>query len=141
MCALGGSDAGRTVEPIISKASKETATEILHGAGFEGHYKDFDGGYTVGFETFTENVDMTPRLKGLPNDSCQAPHWGYVMHGKLSYKIGEHETEIEAGEAFYVPAGPTLFTDAGSEVVFFSPTREWQQTIAKIRKQREAVFA
>ena len=40
-----------------------------------------------------------------------------------------------------VTAWSRWFTDAGSEVVFFSPTREWQQTIAKIRKQREAVFA
>jgi hypothetical protein len=141
VCAFGGTDAGRKTEPIISKASRDTASETLHGPGFEGHYEDFEGGYTVGFETFAEDVDMTPRLKGLPGDSCRAPHWGYVVQGKLTYKIGEQEKEIEGGEAFYVPAGHTLFSDAGSEVIFFSPTREWQQTIDKIAKQREAVFA
>lgn len=141
MCAFGGTDAGRKRELIISKASRETATETLHGHGFEGCYEDFEGGYTVGFETFTEDVDMTPRLKGLPNDSCQAPHWGYVVTGKLTYRIGEHETEIESGEAFYVPAGHTLLTDAGTEVVFFSPTREWHQTADRIGKQREGVVA
>ena len=141
MCAFGGTDAGKRLEPIISKASRETAPEILHGAGFEGRYEDFEGGYTVGFETFTEDVDMTLRLEGLPNDSCQSPHWGYVVQGKLTYKVGEQEMEIGGGEAFYVPAGHTLFTEAGSEVVFFSPTREWQRTMEKIGKQREAVFA
>jgi hypothetical protein len=141
MCAFGVSDRGRKAEAIISKASSETASDTLHGAGFEGHYDDLEGGYTVGFETFTEDVDMAPRLKGLPGDSCQAPHWGYVVQGKLTYKIGEQEKEIEGGEAFYVPAGHTLVTDAGSEVVFFSPTLEWQQTVDRIGKQREAVFA
>lgn len=113
-------------------ASRETASEALHGAGFEGRYEDFEGGYTVGFETFTEDVDMTPRLKGLPDDLCPSPHWGYVIRGKLTYKIGDRAEVIEAGQAFYVPAGHTLITDAGTELVFFSPTREWHQTVAMI---------
>jgi glyoxylate utilization-related uncharacterized protein len=121
----------------MPKASRETASESIHGAGFEGRYEDFEGGYTVGFETFTEDVDLTPRLKGLPDDSCQSPHWGYVVSGKLAYKIGGREEAIEGGEAFYVPAGHTLITDAGTEVVFFSPTREWKETIEKIGKNPE----
>ena len=119
------------------KASKETASETIHGAGFEGRYEAFEGGYTVGFETFGEAVDMTPRLKGLPDDLCPSPHWGYVAKGKLIYRIGEREEAIERGEAFYVPAGHTLLTEAGTEVVFFSPTREWRQTVEKIGKHPE----
>lgn len=141
MCAFGGTDAGRKTDPIISKASRDTASETLYGVGFQGSYEEFEGGYTVGFETFQDDVDMTPRLKGLPGDSCQAPHWGYVVQGRLTYRIGEQKMEIEGGEAFYVPAGHTLFSEAGSEVIFFSPTREWQQTVDEIAKQREAVFA
>lgn len=118
-------------------ASRETASEALHGAGFEGRYEDFEGGYTVGFETFTEDVDMTPRLKGLPDDLCPSPHWGYVIRGKLTYKIGDRAEVIEAGQAFYVPAGHTLITDAGTELVFFSPTREWHQAVAMIGKSPE----
>ena len=45
---------------------------------------------------------------------------------------------IEAGEAFYVPGGHTLISEAGSEVVFFSRTREWQQTVEKIGKRPPA---
>ena len=140
MCAFAFGGTNKAAR-IVSKASRETASGIVHGIGFEGRYEGFEGGYTVGFETFTEDVDMTPRLKGLPEDSCQAPHWGYVVEGRLTYKIGEHETEIEGGEAFYVPAGHTLFSEAGSEVIFFSPTREWQQTVEKIAKRPEAAFA
>lgn len=113
-------------------ASRETASESVHGAGFEGHYENFEGGYTVGFETFTDDVDMTPRLKGLPGDVCPSPHWGYVISGRLTYKMGDREETIEGGDAFYVPAGHTLITDAGTELVFFSLTREWQETVAAI---------
>lgn len=120
----------------MPKASRETASDSIDAAGFEGHYEDFEGGYTVGFETFVEDVDMTPRLKGLPDDLCQTPHWGYVLHGKLTYKSKDREETITEGEAFYVPAGHTLISDAGTEIVFFSPTREWQETIEKIGQGR-----
>lgn len=116
------------------KASRQTASETIEASGFEGHYENFEGGYTVGFETFTDDVDMTPRLAGLPDNRCQAPHWGYVVRGKITYKIGDRDEVIEGGEAFYVPAGHTLITDAGTELVFFSPTHEWQETIEKIGK-------
>jgi hypothetical protein len=36
-------------------------------------------GYRVGFTTFRQDMDATPLLKGLPNDMCQCPHWGYLM--------------------------------------------------------------
>jgi hypothetical protein len=119
----------------MPKASRETASESIHGAGFEGLYEDFDGGYTVGFETFTEDVDMTPRLQGLPGDRCPCPHWGYVVKGKLTYKHGYGDEIFAAGDAFYVPAGHTVVGEAGTELVFFSPTREWEETLEKISKQ------
>ena len=125
----------------MPKVSRDKASESLHGSGFEGHYEDFDGGYTVGFETFTEDVDMTPRLKGLPDDLCPSPHWGYVLTGKLTYRYGDHEDVVEPGEAFYVPAGHTLFSDAGTEIVFFSPTAEWRRTVAKIGRKPEGAPA
>jgi hypothetical protein len=31
----------------------------------------------VDFLTFREDFDATPLLKGLPDDQCQCPHWGY----------------------------------------------------------------
>ena len=37
--------------------------------------------------------DFTPVLKGLPDDLCQCPHWGYVLKGTLHlrYKDGREE--------------------------------------------------
>ena len=52
--------------------------------GYEGHFEHFDGGYTVGFETYGADADLAPFFKGLPNDQCQCEHWGYVVKGKVS---------------------------------------------------------
>lgn len=122
----------------MPKASRETATDSIDGHGFEGHYEDFEDGYTVGFETFTERVDMRPRLRGLPDDRCPCAHWGYVLKGRLIYMLSDRDEVIEAGEAFYVPPGHTLIGDAGTEVVFFSPTAEWHRTVERIGKPAEA---
>lgn len=116
----------------MPKASMLTASDAIDGSGFEGHYEDFDGGFTVGFETFSEDVDMTPRLRGLPGDACGSEHWGYVLKGSLTYRIGDHDEVFGGGDAFYVPAGHTLIARAGTEVVFFSPTAAWHDTIEKI---------
>ncbi len=125
----------------MPKASRQTASSSIDGHGFEGHYEDLEGGYTVGFETFTEDIDMTPRLSGLPGDTCASAHWGYVLKGKMTYRLGDHDEEFEGGDAFYVPPDHTLIAEAGTEVVFFSPSAEWHRTIDKIAKQPEGARA
>ena len=120
----------------MPKASRESASDSLEKAGLDAHYEDFEGGYTVGFETFTEDVDLTPHL---PDGLCHVPHWGYVVKGKLTYGIGDRDEAIEGGEAFYVPAGHTLKGDGGTEVVFFSPTREWREMLEALKKTPQPV--
>ena len=41
-------------------------------------------------------------FKGLPNDKCSRPHWGYVFKGRLTFDCGDHEEVFEAGDAFHV---------------------------------------
>jgi Cupin domain len=62
-------------------------------------------GYSVDFLTFRQDMDATALLRGLPNDQCQCPHWGYVIRGRLRYRVGDREEEFAAGDAFYLPAG------------------------------------
>ena len=51
----------------------------------KGHFEHFDGGYPVGFETYSADADLAPFFKGLPNDECQCEHWGYVVKGKVKF--------------------------------------------------------
>ena len=52
-----------------------------------------------------QDIDATPLLKGLPDDRCQCPHWGYVIKGRLTFRFADHEEVFEAGDAFYLPPG------------------------------------
>jgi len=118
--------------------SKDTASDTMKVEGYEGHYENFEGGYTVAFESFTQDSDPGEMFKGLPDDRCQCPHWGYVLKGKVSYKTADSEVTFEAGEAYYVPPGHTPVGHADSETVEFSPTKELQQTVAVVMKNMEA---
>jgi hypothetical protein len=119
--------------PKISRqdASKKTAIR-----GYEGAHDELEG-YTVVFETYSEDQDLAHYLKGLPDDRCQCPHWGYVLKGRLSYRFADHEETIEAGEAYYIPPGHTPIIYAGAEVVEFSPTDELRKTLEVVNRNAE----
>jgi len=78
-------------------------------------------GQNINFVHFNATIDSTPMLKGLPNDQCIAPHWGYVIKGEISFTTNGVEEIFKEGDAFYVPAGHTSAATAGSEYVQFSP--------------------
>jgi len=122
----------------MPKTSKEQATEHVEAEGFEGHYQEV-GGYTVGFERYTADADLAPLFKGLPDDRCQASHWGVVLKGKLAYVTADGEEEITAGQAYYVGPGHTPKIYAGTEVVEFSPTDELAQTLEVVSRNMEAM--
>jgi uncharacterized RmlC-like cupin family protein len=77
-------------------------------------------------------------LKGLPDDSCQCPHWGYVFKGKLTWRFGDRVEVCEAGDAFYAPPGHVPEAEAGSEFIQFSPTAELNETLAAMRANMQA---
>jgi mannose-6-phosphate isomerase-like protein (cupin superfamily) len=122
----------------MPKASKATASDSIQVEGYEGHFENFDGGYTVGFETYTADAVMADLLMRLPVDSCQCEHWGYVIKGKVSFKTADGEETFETGDAYYVGPGHTPVLYAGTEIVEFSPTKELQQTMEVIEKNMES---
>ena len=122
----------------MPKASKETASQSVQLEGYEGHFENFEGGYTVGFETYTQDADVGDLFKGLPDDRCQCPHWGYVIKGKVTFKNADGEETYETGDAYYAPPGHTPVLYAGTEVVEFSPTKELEETFEVVTKNMEA---
>jgi len=88
----------------MPKLSKIDAPDSMALEGYEGHFGELDG-YTVGFETYTADADLSPLFKGLPGDRCQCPHWGVVVKGKLEYRGVDGDIVVEAGEAYYVAPG------------------------------------
>jgi len=86
--------------------------------------------------------DLAPLLRGLPDDRCQCPHWGYVVSGKLTFRFADHDEVFEAGDAFYAPPGHIpVKHEPGSEAVFFSPAEELAKTDAVMMKNMQAMQA
>ena len=99
-------------------------------------------GYSAQFVTFREDIDGTPLMKGLPDDKCQCPHWGYVFKGAMTMRFGDHEEVFEAGDAFYAPPGHVpVKHEPGTEIIQFSPAEELGKTEAAIRQNMEAMQA
>ena len=79
-------------------------------------------------------------LKGLPNDRCSCPHWGYVLTGRVVFTFADCEEIHEAGDAFYVPPGHLVRVDAGTEYVQFSPADELHKISAVMEQNAKAMM-
>ena len=121
----------------MPKVSRESAQVADHGM-VEDRHGEIDG-YTVNFVTFRQDVDATPLLKGLPDDKCSCPHWGYVLKGRLTYRFADREEVFEAGDAFYLPPGHVPVAEAGSELVQFSPAAELRAVDAVMLENVQAM--
>lgn len=60
----------------MPKVSRDSAPQ-RQDAGPVVDLRDELDGYTVSFTSLLEDIDATPFMKGLPDDRCQCPHWGY----------------------------------------------------------------
>jgi Cupin domain len=120
----------------MPSVSRESGKFEDHGP-VEERWAEFDG-YNVSFVTFKEPVDSAPMLKGLPDDRCQCPHWGYVLQGKVTFSFADKEETYEAGDAFYAPPGHIPSHEAGTEYLQFSPADELHETAETIMKNMEA---
>jgi hypothetical protein len=124
----------------MPKVSRESAQVEDHGV-MEDRHDDIDG-YTVSFLTFREDIDATPLLKGLPDDRCQCPHWGYVVNGKVTIRYADREEVFEAGDAFYTPPGHVPVThEPGTEMLLFSPAEDLREVSAVMKKNLQAMQA
>lgn len=103
-------------------------------------FGDATGYGTLGAEYFTlaQGTDITPLLKGLKDDLCQSPHWGYVVNGALTvtYTDGSHEA-AETGDMFYWPPGHTVRADEDTDFVLFSPQHEHGEAMDQIQRNME----
>ena len=79
-------------------------------------------------------TDVAPLLKGLPNDSCPCPHWGYVVKGQLRVIYADREEVIRAGDLYYLPPGHTAIVEEDYEAVEFSPPAGHEQVLDVIKR-------
>jgi hypothetical protein len=100
------------------------------------------GEMTIAFERLSAGVETAPLFKGLPDDACQSPHWGYVISGRLRIvsTSGSEETLV-AGQAYYLPAGHNVIVEEDALLVEFSPTHERARTMEHAAQMMAAAGA
>ena len=124
----------------MAKVAKDTATGGGEFGPVTDRSEELEGGYTVNFVEFHADIDATPLLKGLPDDRCQCPHWGYVVKGSLTFRYADREEVFGAGDAFYTPPGHVpVKHQPGTEIVIFSPAEELNETNAVMAKNMQAM--
>ena len=122
----------------MPKVSKDSAT----GGGEFGPVTDRSeqiDEYTVNFTSFAADIDGAPLMKGLLDDRCQCPHWGYIVSGRMTFRYADGEEVFEAGDAFYTPPGHVPVVEAGTELVQFSPSEELKKTEEAMAKNMQAM--
>jgi mannose-6-phosphate isomerase-like protein (cupin superfamily) len=120
----------------MPKVSKQSAPQVEENPMVEDRNDDL-AGYTANFLTIRQDADLAPMLKGLPDDRCQCPHWGYVFKGRLTLRFADHEEVFEAGDAFYIPPGHAPKAVAGTEFLQFSPSEELHAVEAAITRNMQ----
>ena len=125
----------------MPKVSKATAYETIAMEGLDVRLENLEGGYSVCFESHTADADLAELFRGLPDDRCQLPRWGYVLTGRVTFRFADREETYEAGDAYYVPPGHTPVHHAGAELVEFSPTDMLGETIPVVMQNLQAAGA
>ena len=97
------------------------------------------GGMTIAFERINAGVETAPIYQGLPDDACQSPHWGYVIEGRLRIVStdGSQET-LDAGQAYYLPAGHNVVVEEDALLIEFSPAHERTKTMEHAAQMMQA---
>ena len=112
----------------MHRAMKELPIVEDYGEGFRSRMVEW-GGMIVSYETFPKGVDATPLFKGLPDDMCQSQHWGYLLKGRVRIKREDGDFVLNSGDVYYLEPGHVPVFEEDTEILEFSPQKEYQQTI------------
>ncbi|HEY2297421.1 MAG TPA: hypothetical protein VGH43_06805 [Jatrophihabitans sp.] len=113
----------------MPRTTKSEAPVAVDTEQFTARYVEL-GPYTVGYESFPQDVDPAPLFAGLPDSRCQCPHWGIVVSGQIVFRYPDHEETFRAGDSYYGGPGHLPLIFAGTEVIEFSPTEKFKETAA-----------
>ena len=122
----------------MPQVSRETASQRVSLDGLDVRVEHLDGGYSVCFEEHTADADLAELFRGLPDDRCQAPHWGYLFSGRMVVDYGDRRETVEAGQAYYIAPGHLIAFETDCEALEFTPTDALEQTMEAVRRNSAA---
>jgi hypothetical protein len=121
----------------MPRTNKSEAPIMLDEPVIQGRYVELDD-WTVAFERFPIGSDPSPVFRGLPDDRCQCPHWGYVISGEITVNYKDSTEVLRTGDAYYLRPGHLTVLADGTEVVEFSPSADLAKTQEVIARNMQA---
>jgi hypothetical protein len=121
----------------VPSGSDEQLPEVEIVPGYSSRLADW-GGMTVAFEKAHAGQDASAMVKGLKDDRCQAPHWGYMFSGRIVVDYGDRQELIEGGQAYYIPPGHRITFETDAEALEFTPTDKLEETMEAVRRNYAA---
>ena len=74
-------------------------------------------------------------LKGLPDDRCPCPHWGYVVKGQLRVIYADRQEVLRAGDLYFMaPGHSAVVEEEDYEGVEFSPSAGHEQVLDVVKR-------
>ncbi len=122
----------------MPKLSKDSAPNVQDAGPAIDRSGDLDD-TTVSFVTIRQGHSLAPLLRGLPGDSCQCPHCGYLLAGKITVSYPGREETYQAGDAFYMTPGHVPAAETGTEFIQFSPREQLAATMAAMMANAQAM--
>ena len=94
------------------------------------------GGMTIAVNEIPADTDFSPLLEGLKNNSCQVPHWGYIIKGLISLTYDDGKVvDLKTGDLFYMPPGHKAFVKEDLKMMDFSPEKEFKHLVEHFDKR------
>lgn len=107
---------------------RQEASIVLQNENVELRMQEV-GDMTVAFVRLAKGTDLSDAVKGLPDDLCPCPHWGYMLKGTLKMRTKHGDEIYQAGQAFYWSPGHVPIALEDCEYVDFSPKDEFATLI------------
>jgi hypothetical protein len=121
----------------VPSASRDELPEQEIAPGYASRFADWSG-MTVAFEKAHAGQDASSMVKGLPDDRCQAPHWGYLFSGKMVVDYGDRQETVAGGQAYHVAPGHRITFLEDCEALEFTPTDALEETFEAVRRNAAA---
>ena len=119
------------------RASKNELPMLVEAEPASVRGADWDG-MRAAVISVPAGTDFGPLLKGLPDDMCQCPHWGYVMKGRLRITYANGEETLRADDVYYMPPGHTGVAEEDTEFLEIAPPEQHQRFVDNARRNLAA---
>ena len=124
-----------------------TAATALHERRREMHYQleaipaDVElEGLAAACTRIPKGFDLDSVLRGLPDNMCPCPHWGYMLEGRMLVRYADGSEEVvRAGDVYYVRAGHTAVIEEDTVSLDFSPVGPWRKLMRHVAAKTQTV--